>query len=128
MSNSINASASPSTPDYSNVATSFVAQALAGQVALDRPEPRSVADQIADHVGTLTPLDAAALMDTVRCVLAAAAAECAMAEPSRLVLGGFALRKDAQIVRLSARDVDKLGVTIGSRVMKPGHEFGSGTA
>ncbi len=47
MTANITASASPKlTPDFSNVATSRMAQALAGEVATDHPKPRSVADEI----------------------------------------------------------------------------------
>jgi hypothetical protein len=37
--------------------------------------PCSIADQIAAHVGALTPPDTAALIGTVQCMLAVAAAE-----------------------------------------------------
>ncbi|MDP9050271.1 MAG: hypothetical protein M3O31_06030 [Acidobacteriota bacterium] len=75
MTANITASASPSTPDFSTVAKSTMAQPLAKQIPVNRPEPRSIADEIADCVGALTPLDAAALIETVQCMLTVAADE-----------------------------------------------------
>ena len=42
----ITTSASTSTADFTTVAKSTMAQALTGQIAIDRPEPRSIADEI----------------------------------------------------------------------------------
>ena len=90
--------------------------------------PPSIADQIAAHVGALTPLDTAALIETVQCMLTVAAAECATEEPSRLVLDGFALRSDAKIVRYPDRYVDKRGVIMSNRVTRLLKELESWTA
>ena len=60
-------------PDFSAAAQSHLAQVLAGQVAIEDPEPRCVADQIAAHVGALTPYDLSALIETVQHMLTVAA-------------------------------------------------------